>query len=192
MCTLCWTQLTWGHLVNYQLESMKVNLNLRGEFGLNADVSSVSQRALGQRANAQNVSFPNALRRLIYLYQLQFDNQPSVSLACWRRITVSLFQAKPWTRNVSPSPCIVLSKSFRSAISLSSFSLSWLCEMWIHPIYKLTRVAFTLFSVLSRTLQKTRSSPYLFACFVFSVAFLVVVALWFRRSARYLLRTRLL
>ena len=30
---------------------------------------------LRRRANARNVSFSNSLRRLIYLYQLQVDNQ---------------------------------------------------------------------------------------------------------------------
>ncbi|KAJ7380531.1 hypothetical protein OS493_008997 [Desmophyllum pertusum] len=72
----------------------------------------------------------------------------------------------------------------------------YVTDQFNHMVRSISAVGSTVVdpnkSVLSRTLQKTRSSPYLFACFVFSVAFLVVVALWFRRSARYLLRTRLL
>ncbi|XP_078368431.1 NHL repeat-containing protein 2-like isoform X2 [Oculina patagonica] len=72
----------------------------------------------------------------------------------------------------------------------------YVTDQYNHMVRSITGVGSTVVdpnkSVLSRTLEKTQSSPYLFACFVFSVAFLIVVALWFRRSARYLLRTRLI
>ncbi|KAL9976693.1 hypothetical protein ACROYT_G014020 [Oculina patagonica] len=72
----------------------------------------------------------------------------------------------------------------------------YVTDQYNHMVRSITGVGSTVVdpnkSVLSRTLEKTRSSPYLFACFVFSVAFLIVIALWFRRSARYLLRTRLI
>lgn len=70
----------------------------------------------------------------------------------------------------------------------------YVTDQYNHMVRSITGVGSTIVnpnkSVLTRTLQKTRSSPYLFACFVFSVAFFVVVALWFRSKARYLLRTR--
>ena len=65
-------------LVDYQLEVDKGKLTAVAKL-----FEKLTFRALAlrrsilhrRRANARNVSFSNSLRRLIYLYQLQVDNQ---------------------------------------------------------------------------------------------------------------------
>lgn len=70
----------------------------------------------------------------------------------------------------------------------------YVTDQYNHMVRSITAVGTTVVdpkkSGLIQTLRKTRDTPYLFACFFFTVIVLFILALWFRRSLRYLFRKR--